>query len=206
MSRIAPLALALVLGSGLAVPGCTWAQVASDSTPVRALPDSLPPYVPHGAPPEHAIRWYEPLAVAGGLGLISALDQPMADHIRLHQSSGGQSAADTWSKFGTPVVYGPVTVGILAGGLIAHDREVTQAGMRLAFSLLLAGVSNQALKAVVGRERHRRLIPIGPHDDGVRHGDLAGGRYPPSLGKGGSLRYSHWRRSVPNVPATALAL
>jgi len=42
---------------------------------------------------------------------------------------------------------------VIAGGLIAHDREVTQAGMRLAFSLLLAGVSNQALKAVVGRER-----------------------------------------------------
>jgi len=153
MSRFAPLALALVLGGGLAIPGQTWAQVASDSTPVRALPDSLPPYVPHRAPPEHAIRWYEPLAVAGGLGLISALDQPVADRIRVHQSSGGQSAADTWSKFGTPVVYGPVTVGVIAGGLIAHDREVTQAGMRLAFSLLLAGVSNQALKAVVGRER-----------------------------------------------------
>ena len=153
MSRIAPLALAVVLSGGLAVPGRVLAQDAPDSTSAALPTDSLAPYIPHQAPPDHTVRWYEPLAVMGGIGLLSALDQPVANHIRFHQSSGGLSAADTWSKFGTPVVYGPVTVGILAGGLIAHDPEVTKAGMRLAFSLLLAGVSNQALKAVVGRER-----------------------------------------------------
>jgi membrane-associated phospholipid phosphatase len=152
--RITPLALAFVMGGGLAVPTRIRAQDPSDSALTAPRPDSLASYVPHAPPADgNAVHWYVPLAVAGGIGLLSTIDQPVADHFRIHRSSGGQNVADAWSRIGTPVVYGPVTVGVIAGGLIAHDPEVTKAGLRLAFSLALAGVANQGLKAVVGRER-----------------------------------------------------
>jgi membrane-associated phospholipid phosphatase len=152
--RITPLALAFVMGGGLAVPTRIRAQDPSDSALTAPRPDSLASYVSHAPPAEgNAVHWYVPLAVAGGIGLLSTIDQPVADHFRIHRSSGGQNVADAWSRIGSPVVYGPVTVGVIAGGLIAHDPEVTKAGLRLAFSLALAGIANQSLKAVVGRER-----------------------------------------------------
>lgn len=153
MSRFNAVALALAVGCSVAAPAQAWAQDAADSS-LAATPDSLAPYVPHVAPGAgHTIHWYEPLAVVGGIGLLSALDQPVANHFHAHRSSGGQNVADAWSRLGSPVVLGPVTVGVIAGGLIAHDHEVTQAGLRLAFSLALAGVADQGLKAVLGRER-----------------------------------------------------
>lgn len=155
MSRFAAVALALAVGGGFVAPTGAWAQrLAEPAFPNASPPDSLAPYVPSGARAAgHPIHWYEPLAVVGGLGLLSALDQPVANHVRSHRSVGGQNVADTWSRFGTPLVYGPVTVGVIAGGLLARDHEVTQSGLRLAFSLALAGVANQGLKAVLGRER-----------------------------------------------------
>ena len=155
MFRIAAVGLALTVGGSLGAPTGAWAQSAADSALTTAPPpDSLAPYLPHSPPAAgHAIRWYEPLAVVGGLGLLSALDQPVANHFRSHRSAGGQNVADAWSRFGTPLVYGPVTVGVIAGGLLARDHEVTQSGLRLAFSLALAGVANQGFKAVLGRER-----------------------------------------------------
>jgi hypothetical protein len=55
---------------------------------------------------EHAIRWYEPLAVAGGIVLLSSFDQPVADHFRDHRSSSGDDLADAWIHLGSPEVYG----------------------------------------------------------------------------------------------------
>ncbi len=155
MSRLAAVALALAAGGSLAAPAGAWAQGAADSALTSAPPpDSLAPYVPSGARAAgHSIHWYEPLAVVGGLGFLSTLDQPVANHVHSHRSVGGQNVADAWSRFGTPLVYGPVTVGVLAGGLLARNHDVTQSGLRLAFSLALAGVANQGLKAVLGRER-----------------------------------------------------
>lgn len=151
-TRYAAVALALTAGGIVIAPAPARAQ-AADSALVPA-PDSLAPYFPHAAPlAGYGIRWYEPLAVIGGIGLLSAVDQPVANHFRTHRSSGGQNVADAWSRVGTPVVYGPVTLGLIAGGLIAKDREVTKSGLRLAFSLALAGVADQGLKAVIGRER-----------------------------------------------------
>lgn len=75
----------------------------------------------------HTIRWYEPLVVVGSVALLSSLDQPLANHFRDHRSQTGQDLADAWAHLGAAEVYGPITAGVLAGGLIAHDREVTRA-------------------------------------------------------------------------------
>jgi membrane-associated phospholipid phosphatase len=150
----AAVALALTAGGTLAGPACAWSQTTADSAfSPSPPPDSLASYIPQDANPGHGLRWYEPLAVLGGIGLLSALDQPVANHFRDHRSVGGDNLADAWSRVGTPLVYGPVTLGLIAGGLIAKDREVTKSGLRLAFALALAGVADQGLKAVVGRER-----------------------------------------------------
>jgi len=150
----AAVALALAAGATLAMPASAWSQTAADSAlSPSPPPDSLGSYVPQAAEGIHGLRWYEPLAVLGGIGLLSTLDQPVANHFRDHRSVGGDNLADAWSRMGTPLVYGPVTLGLIAGGLISKDRAVTKSGFRLAFALALAGVADQGLKAVVGRER-----------------------------------------------------
>ena len=149
MVRSAALALALAL-SQFAPPA--WAQARPDSA--AAAPgahDSVPRYI-HSSPPGHAIRWYEPLVVIGGIALASSLDEPVADHFRDHRSQTGQDVADAWAKVGT-VGVGAVTVGVLAGGIISHNDKVTHAGLRLAFSAVLAAGAAQGVKLVIGRER-----------------------------------------------------
>jgi membrane-associated phospholipid phosphatase len=134
MLRSAALALTLALGRlPAALPLA--AQTRPDSVPVG-----------------HAIRWYEPLAVLGGIALSTSLDEPVANHFRDHRSQGGQDVADAWAKVGT-VGVGVVTVGVLAGGLISHNDKVTHAGLRLLFSVGLAGGAAEGFKLALGRER-----------------------------------------------------
>lgn len=151
--RSAVAALALVAGGSLAAP-CAWSQSTVDPTLAPPPADSLgaPAPAPAGLG-GHGLRWYEPLVVLGGIGLLSTLDQPVANHFRDHRSAGGDNLADAWSRIGTPLIFGPVTVGLVAGGLIAKDPEVTKAGGRLALALVLAGAADQGLKTVLGRER-----------------------------------------------------
>ncbi len=181
MVRSAALALALALGLSPAVPFAA-AQAPADSAlagPVLAAdtvappappadtlagtprvdtlagavprPDTLAPYI-HSAPPGHGIRWYEPLALLGGIALTASLDQPVANHFRDHRSQGGQDVADAWAKVGT-IGVGAVTAGVLAGGLISHNEKVTHAGLRLLFSVGLAGGAAEGIKFALGRER-----------------------------------------------------
>lgn len=134
-------------------PADTLAMAARTDTLAAAAPraDTLAPYI-HSAPPGHGIRWYEPLAVLGGIALTASLDQPVANHFRDHRSQGGQDVADAWAKVGT-VGVGVVTAGVLAGGLISHNEKVTHAGLRLLFSVGLAGGAAEGIKFALGRER-----------------------------------------------------
>ena len=134
-------------------PADTLAMAGRTDTLAAAAPraDTLAPYI-HSAPPGHGIRWYEPLAVLGGIALTASLDQPVANHFRDHRSQGGQDVADAWAKVGT-VGVGVVTAGVLAGGLISHNEKVTHAGLRLLFSVGLAGGAAEGMKLALGRER-----------------------------------------------------
>lgn len=156
--RRAPLRGTLLALLGAAALGAggkpAAAQVARPETPAAARAAQLETRIAaDSAPPGHLIRWYEPVALAGGIALISALDQPVTDHFRAHHSGAGDDVSTALRHFGAPEVYGTVTAGLLAGGLLAHDRAVTRAGLRLGASLLLAGASAEALKLGVGRER-----------------------------------------------------
>jgi membrane-associated phospholipid phosphatase len=180
--RSAALALAFALGlspavpfaaaqapadsalAGAVLPGDTVAgpAPASDSAAAPAPPahtlaaaapraDTLAPYI-HSAPPGYGIRWYEPLVLLGGIALTASLDEPVANHFRDHRSQTGQNVADAWAKVGT-IGVGAVTAGVLAGGLISHNEKVTHAGLRLLFSVGLAGGAAEGIKFALGRER-----------------------------------------------------
>jgi membrane-associated phospholipid phosphatase len=152
MLRSAAIALAIALGE--VPPVCfAAAQTPPDSALVAPAPrpDSLPPYV-RASPPGHVIRWYEPLAVLGGIALASSIDESVANHFRGHRSQTGNDVADVWAEVGT-IGVGVVTAGVLAGGLISHNDKVTHAGLRLLFSAGLSAGAAQGIKLVIGRER-----------------------------------------------------
>jgi membrane-associated phospholipid phosphatase len=152
MLRSTAVALALVLFR-LPAPTSAAAQMAATSEWVApaSTVDTLVPPVQLG-PSGHSIRWYEPLAVLGGIALSSALDQSVANHFRDHRSQTGDDVANAWAKVGTLGV-GVVTAGVLAGGLISHNDKVTHAGLRLLFSAGLAGAVAEGIKVGLGRER-----------------------------------------------------
>jgi membrane-associated phospholipid phosphatase len=118
----------------------------------------------------HAIQWYEPLAVVGGIALTATLDEPVTDHFRDHRSQTGQDIADAWATIGTLGV-GVASAGVLAGGLISHNDRVAHAGLRSLFSAGVAGVAAQGIKFVLGRERPNESTSAWDFDPG--HFDTA---------------------------------
>jgi len=118
----------------------------------------------------HAIQWYEPLAVMGGVALTAALDEPVADHFRDHRSQTGDDVADAWAKVGTLGV-GVATAGVFVGGLISHNNLVAHSALRSLFSAGVAGVATEGIKFVVGRERPNENSSAWDFDPG--HTDTA---------------------------------
>ena len=165
-SRIAALGLGLALGLGVGAPAA--AQGGADSSSAASL-DPRSSFISRSPAPGHAIRWYEPLAVLGGIALTASLDESVANHFRDHRSQTGQDLADAWAKVGT-VGVGVVTAGVLAGGLISQNSKVTHAGLRLLFSAALAGAAAEGIK-FVGRERPLENASAWDFDPG--HADAA---------------------------------
>jgi len=152
MLRSTAVALVLVL-CRLPAPTSAAAQMAATSQWVApaSTADTLVPRI-ESRPAGHSIRWYEGLAVVGGIALSGAFDQSAANHFRDHRSQTGDDVANAWAKVGTLGV-GVVTAGVLAGGLISHNDKVTHAGLRLLFSAGLAGAAAEGIKIGLGRER-----------------------------------------------------
>jgi membrane-associated phospholipid phosphatase len=101
----------------------------------------------------HVIRWWHAAAAAGGLSAVMLLDHPAQRFAQHNRGTGSDNVASAVRHFGQPEVYGTVTVGLLAAGLVTHRPEVTRAGGRLAASLVLAGGAVQAGKLLFGRPR-----------------------------------------------------
>jgi len=165
--RAAFAALVLCCGSLAAQRPDSLPSAATDSaardTAVRAARERVPANA-------HLVRWYEPLAVLGGIALTASLDESVANHFRDHRSQTGQDLADAWAKVGT-VGVGVVTAGVLAGGLISHNDKVTHAGLRLLFSAAVAGGAVEGIKFVLGRERPLENTSAWDFDAG--HADAA---------------------------------
>jgi membrane-associated phospholipid phosphatase len=114
------------------------------------------------------------VAALGGVALTAALDESVANHFRDHRSTSGDDVADAWAKVGT-VGVGVVTAGVLGGGLIARDSKVTHAGLRLLFSVGVAGVASEGLQFVLGRERPNENTSAWHFDPGTTDASFPSG-------------------------------
>jgi membrane-associated phospholipid phosphatase len=116
--------------------------------PALAQTDTL---APSREPP--AIRWWHGAIVAGGLSALMLLDEPTERYLQRNRSGTLNDMAKTVRHFGQVEVYGTITLGLVAAGLIGHEDELTRAGGRLAATLALAGATSTAFKYASGRPR-----------------------------------------------------
>jgi membrane-associated phospholipid phosphatase len=141
--------LAFFVGLLAVAPGAISAQA------VDTLPE-LPAAAP--APSEHVIQWWHGAAAVGGLSLLMLVDHPVQRFAKHNSGTGADNVATIVRHFGQPEVYGTVTVGLLAAGLVTGRHEVTRSGGRLALSLAIAGVATQAGKTAFGRPRPEQSL------------------------------------------------
>jgi membrane-associated phospholipid phosphatase len=99
------------------------------------------------------IRWYHAGAGLGVIALASLLDEPVRDELQAHRTDGKDDLAAVFRRMGQPEIYGTIGLGTIAVGLIAGDDKVTRAGQRISAGLLVAGVTTNLLKGIVGRTR-----------------------------------------------------
>jgi membrane-associated phospholipid phosphatase len=138
----------LFLGLLTVLPGLVSAQ-AIDTIPEVPAPAA-------GSP--HVIRLYHVAAAAAGLTLLMMLDQPVQRYAIDNSGSGADDVASTVRHYGQPEVYGTVTLGLLAAGLASGNSSITRSGGRLAASLLLAGVTTEIGKQMLGRPRPEQSL------------------------------------------------
>lgn len=134
----ANLVTRLLLSGALA-----WAPpLAAQST------DSLPPARPFPA-------WQAGVVAGLGLLTIAVADEPIKDWVQdpANRSDGLDDLANVTRKFGEAVVIAPVTVGLIAVGLVANEPPILHAGLRVGASVLLTTAVTQAVKYSLGRER-----------------------------------------------------
>ena len=141
--------LLLLLGLALATGPATAAAQSLDT-----LPDA-PAAAPAGP---HVIRWWHGAAALGGLSALMLLDHPVQRYAQHNRGAGANGVAAAVRHFGQPEVYGTVTAGLLAAGVISRRPEITRAGGRLAASLAVAGLTVQVGKFAFGRPRPEQSL------------------------------------------------
>jgi membrane-associated phospholipid phosphatase len=99
------------------------------------------------------VHWYDLAATAGGLILLSTLDDNAQRASQAARNPGRDGVARVVRRMGQPEVYLPVALGTIAVGLISGDDDVLRSGGRIAGSLAVAGIGHSALKLFVGRHR-----------------------------------------------------
>lgn len=134
--------------------------IAARPVPLAAQSLDTLPGVPalEAVPSGHVIRWWHGAAAVGGLSALMLLDRPVQRYAMHNRGSGANGVAGVVRHFGQPEVYGTVTVGLLAAGLITRRPEVTRVGGRLATSLALAGLTTHFGKYAFGRPRPEQSL------------------------------------------------
>jgi membrane-associated phospholipid phosphatase len=111
-------------------------------------------------PPVHVLHWWEGAVALGAVSGLMLLDKPVQRFAQDNRTSSGDDVARAFRHFGQPEIYGTVTLGLVAAGLVAGDNEVTRAGGRLAATLLLAGATTTASKLALGRPRPSESLDV----------------------------------------------
>jgi membrane-associated phospholipid phosphatase len=122
--------------------------VIAQPFPVAAQVDTLAPLREPGV-----IRWWHGAIVLSGLSVLMMLDEPAQRYVQGQRTASSNGLAGTLRRFGQIEVYGTVAAGLVAGGLVSGDDDVTRAGGRLAATLALTGATSSLAKLALGRER-----------------------------------------------------
>jgi membrane-associated phospholipid phosphatase len=99
------------------------------------------------------LRWWHGAVFLGGLSALMLLDNSVQDYAQDHRSERGDEVSGTIRHFGQVEVFGTITAGVVAGGLISGNHEVTRTGLRLATTLVVAGATSTLAKLAFGRPR-----------------------------------------------------
>ena len=99
------------------------------------------------------IRWWHGVVVLGGLSGLMLLDNPTQRFSQDHRTEAKDDLARTVRHIGQPEVYGTITLGLIAGGLVTGHGDLARSGGRLAGSLLTAGAVSTLSKLAFGRPR-----------------------------------------------------
>jgi membrane-associated phospholipid phosphatase len=99
------------------------------------------------------LRWWHGVIAVGGLSALMLLDQPSQRFFQGRRSAGADDWARAIRRGGQPEVYGTVTLGLVAAGLLSGDANLTRSGGRLATTLALAGATSTLAKLALGRPR-----------------------------------------------------
>jgi membrane-associated phospholipid phosphatase len=108
---------------------------------------------PGSIPKPTVLRWWHGAVALGGLSAYMLLDQPLQKVVQAGRSASRDELAHTVRRFGQIEVYGTVTAGMVAAGLLSGNEELTRTGGRLAATLAFAGAAGMAGKLVAGRPR-----------------------------------------------------
>ena len=100
-----------------------------------------------------ALRWWHGVVALGGISALMLLDRPAQRFFQHNQSASSDDVAGGLRHFGQVEVFGTVTVGLVAAGLVGGNDELTRAGGRLAATIALAGAAATGGKLLVGRPR-----------------------------------------------------
>ncbi len=101
----------------------------------------------------HTVRWYQAAAAAAGVALLLPLDEPLQRYAQRRRSPASDDAASVLRHAGQPEVFGTVSLGLLAAGLVERRSGLVRAAGRLVASVGLAQGSTSILKEVTGRAR-----------------------------------------------------
>jgi membrane-associated phospholipid phosphatase len=112
-----------------------------------------------------AIKWWHGALAVGGVSALMLLDGSVQHASQDLRGPTGDGMAATLRHMGQPEVYGTITAGLVAAGLVSGNPKVTQAGGRLAATMALTAAMTTAGKFVAGRPRPDGLSPIQDGDD-----------------------------------------
>lgn len=143
------LSLALMAGSGQRGS----AQVP-DSIKKQAIKDTLKQEARQEVvATAHVIRWYEVGAAAGGVALLTALDQPIQRWAQRHRSNTTDKISSVFRQEGEPIYYAGVSLGVLAVGVASGSADIQRAGGRMIASVGASAILMGGSKFLLGRSR-----------------------------------------------------
>lgn len=122
-----------------------------DSVPTARPPD--PSLTLRTGRPTAQIKLWHVGAAAGGVAVISLLDQGVRRWVVDHRTQGQQDLAGAWQQWGEAHISIGITLTTLGAGLAFREPELTRTGGRLSTSLIAVTLLARGMKKGIGRAR-----------------------------------------------------